>query len=173
MKRTALFLVMLASFLVWSYGQEVKIQDNTSFTYAYLEGSGPYTQLGAKIGELMQEIMKQQVRAEGGPFGLYLNSPQEVKSPAELKWLVGMPIPREATVLAPLKKDEFLYTTVARCLYKGPYEAVGPTYAKVMEFIAANGYRPAGPIMEQYLNDPMSTPTAELLTEIIVPIAKK
>jgi effector-binding domain-containing protein len=173
MKKTALTLILLASLFIWSYGQEVKIQDNTPFAYAYLEGGGPYTQLGAKIGELMQEAMKQQVRFVGGPFGLYLNSPQDVKNQADLKWLVGIPIPEAAMVAAPLKKDEFHYAKVARCTHKGPYEAVAPTYAKVMEFIAANGYRPAGPVMEQYLNDPMTVPASELLTEIIVPVEKK
>lgn len=173
MKKTTLFVVLLASCLFWSFGQEVKIQDNTPFAYAYLEGGGPYQQVGAKIGELMQEVMKQQVLAQGTPFALYLNSPQEVKSEAELKWLVGMPIPKDAAVSAPLKKGEFGFPLVARCLYKGPYEAIGPTFGLVMQFIATNGYRPAGPIMEQYWNDPMTVPAAELLTEIIVPVEKK
>ncbi len=173
MKKAVLVLVLVAACVTLVFGQEVKIQENTPFTYAYLEGSGPYQGIGVKIGELMQEAGKQALEFQGSPFGMYLNSPQDVKSPAEYKWLVGVPVSAGAKVAAPLLKGEYKHTLVARCMYKGPYEAVSSTYGAVFAFIAQNGYRPAGPIMEMYWNDPMTVPTAELLTEIIVPVTKK
>jgi effector-binding domain-containing protein len=173
MRKTVLVLTLIAACGAWVFGQEVKIQENTPFTYAYLEGNGPYQGVGAKIGELMEEAGQQGLQFQGTPFGLYLNSPQEVKSPDEYKWLVGVPVAAEAKIAAPLLRGEYKHTLVARCMFKGPYEAVSSTYGAIFAFIAQNGYRPAGPIMEMYWNDPMTVPAAELLTEIIIPVAKK
>jgi DNA gyrase inhibitor GyrI len=121
----------------------------------------------------MQEISKQQVLGDGAPFGLYLNSPREVKSEAELRWLVGMPIPEAATVAVPLKKGAFNFAKVARYLYTGPYDKSAEAYAKIMQYLEANGYRPAGPVMEQYWNDPLTVKPEQLMTEIIIPVEKK
>lgn len=173
MKRTALILALVALGAVWAAGQDIKIQDNKPFPFAYLEGSGPYAGIGTKIGNLMQELTKQQVVGEGTPFAMYLNSPQDVKSPADLRWFVGIAVGKDAKVAAPLKRGDFAYEKVARCMYKGPYEAVGPTYGKVLAYIAANGYRPVGPFTEFYWNDPTTTAPADLLTEILVPVTKK
>ena len=173
MRTAILIMTLIAACLAPVFGQEVKIQENTPFTYAYLEGSGPYEGMGTKIGELMQVAGQQSIEFQGSPFSMYLNSPQDVKSPAEYKWLVGVPVPPGAKVAAPLMKGEYKYTLVARTMYKGPYNGVASTYAAVFAFIGRNGYRPAGPIMEMFWNDPMTVPPAELLTEIIVPVAKR
>jgi effector-binding domain-containing protein len=172
MKKALIIFLVLAAGLGLAWGQEVRIEDNTPFTYVYLEGSGSYQQISAKMTELFHEVGRQELPMDA-PFGLYLNSPQEVKSEAELEWLVGMPVGPKVPVAAPLKKGEFNFIKVARCLYTGPYDQVASAYGKVMQFIEANGYRAAGPVMEQYLNDPMTVPAAELQTEIIVPVEKK
>jgi len=173
MRKPIIAILVLAACVIGAQGQEVTIQDNAPFTYAYLEGNGPYNQIGAKIGALMQEISKQQLQGDGAPFGLYLNSPQEVKSEAELKWRVGIPVSKKVPVAAPLLKDEFNFTKVARYLYTGPYEKVPESYAKIFQYIGANGYQMAGPIMEQYWNDPMTVKPEQLMTEIIIPVVKK
>jgi len=173
MKKATFWVFVLFICFAAAWGEEVKIQDNTPFAYACLEGNGSYNQISAKIGQLMEEITKQQVLSDGNPFGLYLNSPQDVKSAAELKWLVGISIPKEAKPAAPLKRGEFSYPKVARYLYTGPYERVGEVFAKIMQFIGANGYRVAGPIMEMYWNDPMTVKPEQLMTEILIPVEKK
>jgi AraC family transcriptional regulator len=153
--------------------QEIQIKQIAPFSYAYLECSGTYRQIPAKIGMFMQEFFKQKLQPTGEFFGLYLNSPQQVKE-EELKWQVGFPVAREAPVSSPLEKGGFTHTQVAACLYIGPYETVGSAYGRIFEFIENNGYETAGPIMEKYLDqNPQAVKPSDLKTEINVPVQKK
>lgn len=60
----------------------------------------------------------------------------------------------------------------ARTVHRGPYEELGETYARLCgEWIPAQGREIRGaPSVEIYLNDPRSTPPAERLTEIYIPL---
>jgi effector-binding domain-containing protein len=169
-----LFLILAPIVLsVLISAQEIQIREITPFSYAYLECSGSYRQIPAKIGTFMQEFFKQKLWPAGTFFGLYLNSPQMVKE-EELQWQVGFPVTKDAEVAAPLKKGDFTHTQVAACLYVGPYENVGSAYNRIFEFIGKNGYEAAGPIMEKYLDlNPQSVKPADLRTEINIPVEKK
>lgn len=173
MKRVQFFCLLMVVISVLSRAQEIQIRPIAPFSYAYLECSGSYQQIPAKIGMFMQEFFKQKLQPTGEFFGLYLNSPQQVKE-EELKWQVGFPVARETVVSSPLEKGEFVHTQVAVCLYTGPYENVGSAYRRIFEFIEKNGYAAAGPIMEKYLDqNPQAVKPADLRTEINVPIQKK
>jgi len=173
MKKAAVFVLALAVCLAAAWGDEVKVQANTPFTYACLECSGSYAQIPAKVGEFIGEFFKQGLMPAGAMFGLYLNSPAEVKSEAELKWQVGFPVAAEAQVAAPLKKAEYKFTLVAYYLYKGPVDKVAESYGKIMQFLEANGYQVAGPCLERYLDNPQMVKPEEMRTEILFPVEKK
>lgn len=55
-------------------------------------------------------------------------------------------------------------TVAAQILHVGPYEAELPTVRRLVEGIAALGYRPAGPHHEIYLGDPRRTEPERLRT---------
>ena len=173
MKKIIFACILIAMQAVWVTGQEVQIKDSTPFTYAYLECQGSYQQIPAKIGLFMQEFFKQNLMPAGNFFGLYLNSPGQVKE-EELQWRLGFPIASEAVVAAPLQKGEFNFTKIAAYLYVGPYEKVGDTYGKIFQFIDQNGFKAAGPTMEKYLDmNPEAVKPEERKTEINLPIEKK
>jgi len=169
--RILIALMFVFAIAAGAFTQEVQIKNETPFTYAYLECSGSYNLIPAKIGEFMGEFFKQGLVPSGSFFGLYLNSPDEVKE-ADLKWLIGFPVQNDAAVKEPLKKAEFKYEKVAYYLYKGPFEKIGDAFGLIFKFIGENGYKPAGPVMERYLDDPSSTKPEDLRTEIIVPVSK-
>lgn len=173
MKKTFFILVLIAWWGLMLNGQEVVIQDATPFTYAYLECSGSYSQIPAKIGMFMQEFFKQNLMPAGNFFGMYLNAPGQVKE-EELQWRLGFPVPADAAVAAPLLKGECKATKMAVYLYVGPYEKVGSAYGKMFEFIAKGGFKAAGPTMEKYLDmDPAAVKPEDLKTEINIPVEKK
>jgi AraC family transcriptional regulator len=173
MKKTILAFILIAALAVLLKSQEVQIQDTAPFTYAYLECSGSYQQIPAKIGLFMQEFFKQKLMPAGNFFGMYLNSPGQVKE-EELQWRLGFPIAKDAAVAAPLQKGECQATKIAFYLHVGPYDKVGAAYGKVFEFIEKNGYKVAGPPMEKYLDmNPMAVKPEDLRTEINVPVEKK
>jgi len=55
----------------------------------------------------------------------------------------------------------------------GPYAKTGETIQRLMDWIKAQGYIAAGPILERYLNNPMQVKPEELRTEIWIPAWKK
>jgi effector-binding domain-containing protein len=172
MKKTALSVLVVLACVAFGFGQDVQIKDQTPFVYAYLECTGSYSQISAKIGEFLGDYFSQGLGPFTGVMALYLNGPGEVPE-AELKWRIGMPIAADASPAAPLQKGEFSYPKVASYLYVGPYEKVGEAYTKVMTYLDQNGWKLAGPAMETYLNNPMSVPPEKLETEIILPVEKK
>jgi effector-binding domain-containing protein len=172
MKKNLFAFVLIVLWTVFLSGQEVVIQDTTPFTYAYLECSGSYAQIPAKIGAFMPEFFKQNLMPTGNFFGMYLNAPSQVKE-EELQWRLGFPVPADAAVAAPLLKGECKATKIAVYLYVGPYEKVGAAYVKVFAFIDQNGYKAVGPTMEKYLDmNPAAVKSEELRTEINIPVEK-
>ncbi len=173
MKKTILSLILIAVLAVLLQGQEVMIQDTTPFTYAYLECRGSYQQIPAKINEFMQAFFKQNLMPAGNFFGMYLNSPAEVKE-EDLLWRLGFPIVGEESVTAPLLKGECQATKIAVYLYVGPYEKVSDAYGKIFEYVEKNGYKVIGLCIEKYLDmNPEAVKPEDRKTEINFPIAKK
>jgi effector-binding domain-containing protein len=64
-----------------------------------------------------------------------------------------------------------------RCTHRGPYRELMKTYGRVTEYMKAKGMLASEgdwarymPMWEEYLNDPATTPEAELLTYLYVPL---
>jgi AraC family transcriptional regulator len=173
MKKTIFTFVFITFMAALVCGQEVVIQDTTPFTYSYLECSGSYKQIADKINLFMQEFFKQNLMPAGNFFGMYLNSPGQVKE-EELQWRLGFPVAADSVVAAPLLKGECKATQMAVYLYVGPYEKVGDAYGKIFEFVEKDGYKAAGPTIEKYLDmNPDAVKPEERKTEINVPVEKK
>jgi AraC family transcriptional regulator len=172
--KKAIFLsifLLAAPFILAQEG--VVIKDVNPFWYASMDFQGPFEQMPVKIGLFMQEFMKQKLPFGGNLFGIYFNSPAQVK-PEELKWAIGIPVLKDSVVNAPLKKSEFLFKKIAVYIHVGPYEKVGESYNKVFKFVEEKGYEVAGPVFESYLDrDPSKVKPEELRTEIWVPVQIK
>lgn len=54
----------------------------------------------------------------------------------------------------------------------GPYDTIGQTWGAMMEWVEAQGRKPAGPGWESYLTDPSEEPDpAKWVTELYQPVA--
>jgi effector-binding domain-containing protein len=137
-----------------------------------MEFSGSYEQIPQAVSKLMAEFSKQGLTPVGMLHGIYYNRPQEVK-PGELKWAVGFPVPKDANVLAPMKKSECNHKKIATYMHIGPYEKMDPSYNKILEFVESKGYKVVFPAYEKYLNNPYEVKPEELKTEIVIPVEKK
>lgn len=150
-----------------------EIQSITPFAYAFLECRGAYAQIPAKTQEFMAEFFKQKLTPNGMFFAMYLNAPSMVKE-EELLWRLGFPVAADADVSAPLQKGEYNFTQVAFYLFVGPYDLMDYAYGKIAAFCDLNGYKPAGPSIERYLDaNPMAVKPEELRTEVLMPVEKK
>ena len=76
------------------------------------------------------------------------------------------PLKGEGEVLA----GEIPAGKAAECLHVGPYDQLGAAYEALQKWMMTNGYTPSGVAYEFYLNDPQSTPAAELQTKVMFPL---
>jgi len=58
----------------------------------------------------------------------------------------------------------------AQFVHVGPYEKIGETMEKAYAWIAVQGYKPRGRLIEEYISDPGKTPVAELQTRLTIPV---
>ncbi len=59
---------------------------------------------------------------------------------------------------------------VVQAVHVGPYAGISESYRKVMAFMGAHGFQPAGDPWESYVSDPTVTPSEELITIISYPV---
>lgn len=151
----------------------IAIKTIEPFFYYCLAQKGPFTKIGEVIGKLMQLSQNQNVWPGGPMVAVYYNSPDLV-SEADLEWDLGFPTTEQTVVQDPIKKKQWIFTTVAACVHQGPYDKLGESVFKIVDWIKANGYVQNGPILETYMDmNPEGVNPETLKTEIWIPCKKK
>jgi len=154
---------------------DVAIKEVEPFPYCAIAHTGPFTDMGTVIGELVGAMTAQGLfpQVRGPLIGVYHNAPGATK-PGDLVWEAGFIIAAQATVRPPLMKKTWEFTTVAVATHVGPYDKAGEAVAKMTAWAAAQGYDPAGPVLERYLDqNPDAVPEKDLRTEIWIPCRKR
>jgi effector-binding domain-containing protein len=153
-------------------GADVSLKTIEPFAYFCMPVKGSYSQIQEAIGKLMLEIQTQNAMPTGPLMGIFYNSPEEVESSA-LEWEIGFPVSPSQAIQPPLVLKEWKFTQVAVSMHKGPYADVGKTIAKINDWMAANGWAPAGPMLERYLDmNPAEMKPEDLRTEVWFPCRK-
>ncbi len=104
-------------------------------------------------------------------YGVYFDDPEQVHV-KDLRSLAGVSIPPDAAPGDGLERFEIPEGRCAVLAYTGPYSEMGKAYNWMFsEWLPGSGMVPADfPMFEQYMNDPRSTPPAQLLTRIHLPL---
>lgn len=148
------------------------VKEVSGFWYAYMDFTGPYSNMEKEINTFMGEFFKQGLIPAGPAVSVYYNSPNKVK-PEELKWAFGFTVTKDAPVKDPIKRVELKTKKAVVYLHIGPYEDLPKAAAKAVKFVETNGYEIAWPTYNRYLNNPQQVKPEELKTELIVPVKKK
>jgi effector-binding domain-containing protein len=170
-----LSVLMVLALVAPLAAQDVTVKEVEPFPYLAVVHRGPYTDMGAVMGRLAGAMRAQGLfpQVRGPVVGVYHNSPADTK-PEDLAWEAGFIVTAQATARPPLVKKTWEHRTVAAALHIGPYDKGGETVVKIMTWIAAHGYEPAGPVLERYLDrNPAAVKPEELRTEIWIPVAKR
>jgi effector-binding domain-containing protein len=179
MKKSILGLAMLGLLLIQtprlaaqSEAPNMAITEVQPFTYVCVPYKGPISDISKVIGTLMQAMGSQRLFPPGGPMiGVYYTAPGG--SMAEMTWEIGFPVSAQANVLKPLEKKTWSFTTVATTLFVGPYDQAATLIPKLINWLMTQGYAPAGPVAERYLDmNPNQVKPADLRTEIWIPCRK-
>jgi DNA gyrase inhibitor GyrI len=100
--------------------------------------------------------------------------------PQGVKFVVAIPIPAPpaARTMGPGFVRPLASAKALRFTHRGPYANLKDTYGRITEFLTSRGLMKTQadwarymPMWEEYLNDPQTTPEAELLTYIYLPAA--
>ncbi len=121
--------------------------------------------MGDAFGTLMRHAEAAGVQFAGPPFALY---PEPVAG--QFAFAVCMPVAPGAVAGEEVEVEELPAIEAATLFYKGPYEAMEPSWRRLNDWVAASGRLPKGALREIYLNDPGEVEKDELLTELVVPL---
>lgn len=109
--------------------------------------------MGPGITELLAAVTAQGI-APGGPvFSHHLRM-----DPKTFDFEIGVPVAKPVSAAGRVKAGKLPAATVARTVYHGPYEALGPAWAELNAWIAAEGRTPAPDLWECYVAGPESNP---------------
>jgi effector-binding domain-containing protein len=131
---------------------------------------GPYADYGKTLAELVAAVQAAKLSPVDGPFGVYYDNPAQVK-PESAKYEVCLKVAPETKAVKLDAKTGFSVkkmpaAMVATTMHVGPYDKVGPTYAKLIAWTAENKYEAAGPMIEWYISDPTKVPAESLQTRV-------
>jgi effector-binding domain-containing protein len=124
--------------------------------------------MGAGIQELIATVQAQGVGPAGPVFSHHLRM-----DPGTFDFEIGVP------VKAPVKETERVKNgklagrpKVARTVYRGPYEGIGPAWGEFNQILKAQGLEIAGDLWEVYVAGPETGPDAsQWQTELNRPLA--
>ncbi len=83
-----------------------------------------------------------------------------------------MPLSEACEFEQPVTCRDLEGATVATATHRGPYDEIAPAYHALAGWMADEGWEPAGPPREIYLNDPGEVAPAEQLTEVQWPVVE-
>ncbi|MDB5172780.1 MAG: transcriptional regulator, effector-binding domain/component, partial [Phycisphaerales bacterium] len=117
----------------------------------------PRAQIGHVMGpglqELMQTLAKQGITPAGPWCTHHLKMPSDV-----FDFHLSVPVPRPVAPAGRVANGQLPAATVARTVYRGPYEGLPAAWGEFMKWITAQGHTPAATLWETYLTDPSTNP---------------
>lgn len=148
------------------------LKEVPGYWYAYMDFTGPYTNMEKEINTFMGEFFKQGLIPAGPAVSAYYNSPREVK-PEELKWAFGFTVPKDVVVKEPLKLVEVKGVEAVVYLHVGSYDKLSEAAGIALKFVEDNRYEIVWPTYEFYLNNPDQVAPEALETQLVIPVKKK
>jgi DNA-binding transcriptional MerR regulator len=120
--------------------------------------------IGAGFGSIMGVVGAAGVMPSGAPFVLYHDVIDEATSG---KIEICIPVSARFEPSDGVIAKELPGGLAASTIHRGAYEEIPTAYHAISEWMSANGFEPAAPPAEVYLNDPNQVPVGEQLTEVL------
>lgn len=148
------------------------ITQTTAQPAAVIRFTIPREEIGEVMGpgmeELMAAIAAQGIAPAGPIFSHHLRM-----DPVVFDFEIGIPIASPVSAAGRVKAGELPAATVARTIYQGPYEGLGPAWGELGAWITAEGHKPAPNLWECYVAGPESSPDpAAWRTELNRPLVR-
>jgi effector-binding domain-containing protein len=109
--------------------------------------------MGPAIGEVMAAATAQGVGPAGPVYSHHFKM-----DPAMFDFEVGVPVSGPIKPTGRVEASHLPAATVARTIYRGPYEGLGAAWGEFCQWISAQGHKTADNLWERYLAGPESSP---------------
>lgn len=107
--------------------------------------------MGPGIQELLETVAAQGIAVTGPWFTHHLRM-----APDMFDFEIGVPVAAPVAPTGRVQAGRRPAATVARAVYRGPYEGLGAAWAEFDAWIAEQGLEPAGDLWECYIAGPES-----------------
>lgn len=121
--------------------------------------------MGPAMGEVMSAVAAQGIQPAGPVFSHHLEM-----DPKVFDFEVGVPVESPVKAAGRVKPGELPAATVARTVYRGPYEGLGAAWGEFDTWITENKHEPAPDLWESYVTGPESG--ADPATELNRPLVR-
>ena len=109
--------------------------------------------MGPSLGELMAAVAAQGIAPTGPWFTHHLKM-----DPDTFDFEIGVPVNAPVATAGRVKAGQLPAATVARTVYHGDYESLGPAWAEFDAWITAEGHTPGPDLWERYIAGPELNP---------------
>lgn len=109
------------------------------------------TVMGPGIRELMDAVAAQGIAPAGSWFTHHFRHPTDT-----FDFEIGVPVAAPVSAAGRVQPGELRAATVARTVYRGPYEGLDAAWGKFIAWIVAQGHVPAPDLWECYVAGPES-----------------
>jgi len=124
--------------------------------------------MGPGIAELLAAVAAQGIAPAGPIFSHHLRM-----DPDTFDFEIGVPVTAPVAATGRVQVGQLLAATVARTVYHGPYEGIGPAWGEFDTWIRAEGHTPREDLWECYVAGPESSPDpATWRTELNRPLMR-
>jgi effector-binding domain-containing protein len=159
----------------WSQVQ-ISVEELAPMVIAVTDGrSGPgpaaaAAALATAYGRVSEFLIRSRIAPAGAPVAIT----REWDPEDGWEFFAGIPIAEPPAVRpdreAPVRIGRTPEGRTVVALHVGPYSGLEATYDAVAAYMAVHALEAAGPRWEQYVSDPGTTPAAELVTRVCVPV---
>jgi effector-binding domain-containing protein len=137
-----------------------QIIQTTAQPIATLHFTIPRSEIQNVMGPGLQELMAA-VAAQGlTPTGPWFTHHHQME-PDIFDFDIGLPLAKPFKATDRVKSGQWPAARMARTVYRGSYEGLGPAWGEFMEWIETAGHQSAPDLWERYLTGPESSPDPE------------
>jgi len=123
------------------------------------------TELGKVYGKIANYLQDKNICIAGAPFAAYFNMDE-----SNLEVEAGFPVSEIVEGHEDIEMGEISECKFAKTIHTGSYNAMELAYNTLLEWMEEEKLDPVGIAYEFYLNDPSTTESEELQTEILFPL---